>query len=114
MLSLDECIGMSGLTDDEIAVIAEHEHLPTIVAAGLGHHLLQSPKGVFRLRGFISDLLAQAKLAGNGERVKHLDDVLRRFSCVHPVPTVLTPRRARNIHRFGIRKKRRSIQVQGT
>jgi hypothetical protein len=114
MLSLDECIGMSGLTDDEIAVIAEHEHVPIIVAAGLGHHLLKSPKGIFQLRGFISELLGQAKLAGNGERVKHLDGVLRRFNCVHPVPTVLTPPRVRRIPRFGLRKKRRSVQVQGT
>ena len=113
MLSLDECIGMSGLTDDEIAVIAEHEHVPAIVAAGLGHHLLKTPKGVFQLRGFISDLLGQAKLAGNHDQVKRLDGVLRRFNCVHPVPTVLTPPRAQRIARFGIRKKRRSVQAHG-
>src|ERR1700687_1954755 len=54
-------IGMSDLTDDEIAVIAEHEQVPAIVAAELGHGLLKTPKGVFILKGYISDVLEQAK-----------------------------------------------------
>lgn len=90
MLTLDECIGMSGLTEDEIAVIAEHQRVPEIVAAEIGHALLGTPKGVYLLRGCISDLLEQAKLAGRRDKARRLDLVLTRFNAAHPVPRVLS------------------------
>jgi hypothetical protein len=89
MLSLDDCIGMSDLTEDEIAVIAEHEHVPEIVALELGHGLLKTPKGVFILKCCISDVLAQAKLAGKRDKVKRLDLLLTRFNAAHCIPRVL-------------------------
>jgi len=91
MLTLDECIGMSGLTEDEIAVVAEHEHVPEIVAVEVGHALLQTPKGIYVLRCYISDLLEQAKLAGKRDKAKRLDLVLTRFNAAHPTPRVLRP-----------------------
>ena len=33
MLSLKDCIDLSNLSDAEVAAIAEHEHVPEIVAA---------------------------------------------------------------------------------
>jgi hypothetical protein len=89
MLTLDECIGMSGLTEDEIAVIAEHQRVPQIVAVEMGHTLLATPKGIYRLRGFIVDLLERAEEAGRRERAKHLDRVLKLFNARHPTPRVL-------------------------
>ena len=89
MLTLDECIGMSGLTEDEIEVISEHRHLPEIVAVQVGHTLLKTAKGRFVLRGYISDLLAQAKLAGRRDRARHLDNVLTQFMARYPTPRVL-------------------------
>jgi hypothetical protein len=38
MITIDDCIGLSGLTEDEVDAIAEHEHLPEIVAAELGNY----------------------------------------------------------------------------
>jgi hypothetical protein len=89
MVSLDECIGMSGLTEDEVEIVAEHEHLTHMVAAELGYTLLQSPKGVFTLRSYIVDVLERAKLAGKRDKEKHLDLVLMRFNAAHPLPRVL-------------------------
>lgn len=89
MLSLAECIGMSDLTEDEIAVIAEHEHVPEIVAVELGQGLLKTPKGVFILKCYIGDVLEQAKLAGKGDKVKRLDLLLTRFIAAHHIPRVL-------------------------
>ena len=89
MLTLAECIGMSDLTDDEIAVIAEHEHVPEIVAVELGNGLLQTPKGVFILKCYIVDVLEQAKLAGKRDKVKRLDRLLTRFNAAHRIPRVL-------------------------
>ena len=85
ILSLDDCIGMSDLTEDEIAVIAEHEHVPEIVAVELGHGLLTTPKGVFILKCYISDVLEQAKLAGKRDKVKRLDLLLTRFNAAHGI-----------------------------
>jgi hypothetical protein len=89
MLTLEQCIGMTALTDDEIAVIAEHRRVPTIVAVEVGHSLLETAKGKFVLRGYISDLLAKAKLAGRQEKAKHLDRVLAQFNARYPTPRVL-------------------------
>ena len=36
MLSYSDCVGLSELTPEEIAVIAQHEHLPDIVALEIG------------------------------------------------------------------------------
>ena len=89
MLTLDQCIGMSELSEEEIAVIAEHEHLPLILAAELGHTLLKTPKGVFTLRGYFHDALDKAKLSGKRDQVKRLDRLLSRFNAAHPTPRVL-------------------------
>ena len=36
MLTIEDCIGLSGLTEDEIAAVAEHEHLPAMLALEMG------------------------------------------------------------------------------
>jgi hypothetical protein len=45
MISLEDCIGLCGLDEDEVAAISEHEHIPEIAAAGLANYLLQQPHG---------------------------------------------------------------------
>jgi len=80
---------MCGLTEEEVAILAEHEHLPMMVAAELGYTLLKTPKGVFTLRCYIAEALEHAKLAGNRDKVKHVDRVLTRFNAAHPPRRVL-------------------------
>lgn len=89
MFSLDECIGMSDLSEEMIAVISEHEHVPDIVAVGLGEGLLKTPRGLFTLKGYICDVLEQAQLAGKRDKVKQLERVLTRFNAAHRIPRVL-------------------------
>ena len=38
VLTLQDCIALSDLTEEEILAIAEHEHIPEIVAAELGNY----------------------------------------------------------------------------
>ena len=45
MISLEDCIGMCGLDENEVAAIAEHEHIPEIAAAALASYLLNQPHG---------------------------------------------------------------------
>ena len=35
MISLQDCIDLCGLTEEQVLAIAEHEHIPEIVAASL-------------------------------------------------------------------------------
>jgi hypothetical protein len=89
MFSIDECIGMSDLSEEMIAIISEHEHVPEIVAVGLGQGLLRTPKGLFTLKCYICDMREKAQLAGKRDKVKQLERVLTRFSATYRIPRVL-------------------------
>ena len=41
MISLEDCIAMSGLSREEVDAIAEHEHLPEAAAAALAGYLME-------------------------------------------------------------------------
>src|SRR5262245_29909423 len=45
MLTIDDCIGLSELSEEEVLAIAEHEHIPQIAAIELGNSLIQTPDG---------------------------------------------------------------------
>jgi hypothetical protein len=89
MVSLSECIGMSELSEEEVDVIAEHEHVPPMVAAELGQTLLQTRKGIFRLHQMFRDRLAA--LAEKRDRMKEreLSNLYMQFQARYPVPRIL-------------------------
>lgn len=84
MLSLDDCVALSLLTEDEIAAIAEHEHLPMIVAAELGNYLIQTPEGRYRINAMIRDDIRQADARGDMLHALTLKLVLRHYLSEHP------------------------------
>jgi hypothetical protein len=84
MLTLDDCLAFCELSEEEIAAIADHEHLPMIVAAELGNHLIQGPGGALRVKRIILDDLATAGRVGDRGRAVMLKLVLRRFVERHP------------------------------
>jgi hypothetical protein len=43
MITLEDCVALCGLTQDEVHALAEHEHIPDIAAAALGQCLLKQP-----------------------------------------------------------------------
>ena len=45
MITLEDCIAMCGLTEQEVSAIAEHEHIPEIAAAALAQYLLGQERG---------------------------------------------------------------------
>jgi hypothetical protein len=89
MLTLRDCLDFCDLGEDEIHVIAEHEHIPDIVAAELGSTLLNSPKGIYKIRELMLEELERAKLSGQHEKAKRLDQIITRFIATHPLPRVL-------------------------
>jgi len=84
MLSYKDCLGLCDLTEAEIDAIAEHEHLPRLVALELGEYLIHSPEGVPMIRKMIVDDIAHARRHGDLERVLTLRATLRHFIQTHP------------------------------
>jgi hypothetical protein len=89
MLSLRDCIDLSGLSDDELAVIAEHENVPTIVAAEMGNELLGTAKGLYRLHSLFLDSLEQAARSGHLDKEKRIGRIYARFRAQYPMPRLL-------------------------
>jgi|SRR5687767_6592565 len=84
MLTFDDCVALCELTEQEIAAIAEHEHLPMIVAAELGSYLIQGPDGALRVKRIILDDMLAADRVGDSTHALTLKLVLRHFVERHP------------------------------
>jgi hypothetical protein len=86
MLTIEDCIALSELTEEEIDAIAEHEHLPEIVAVELGNYLVHAPGGVPRINAMIRDDIQAAERRGDRLHVLKLKLVLRHFIQEHAIP----------------------------
>ena len=84
MLTLEDCISLCGLSEDEVLAIAEHEHIPEIAAIELGNYLVTSPDGESCIRGMIRDDIAHAVNTGHRDRALALKLVLRNYILSHP------------------------------
>jgi hypothetical protein len=84
MLRLEDCLALCELTEDEVLAIAEHEGLPEIAAAELGHYLVRTPEGEMRIKSIIRDDIAHARGCGDRARELALKLVLRNFVLGHP------------------------------
>lgn len=89
MLSLQDCLDLSDLTEDEIQLIGARANVPQIVAAGIGHQLLKTARGRHQVRQLILDALEQAAAAGDLAEERRLRTVLARFDATHSLPRVL-------------------------
>lgn len=79
MISLEDMVGMSGLSEEEILAIAEHEHIPPSVAASLGAYLSSDQKGLSHVRDMIIDDIRIAQRSGDVEHERQLLHVLHHF-----------------------------------
>ena len=46
MLSIEDCLALCDLTEDEVHAIAQHEHIPEVAAAEMGNYLLLAERDV--------------------------------------------------------------------
>jgi hypothetical protein len=79
MVDLESCIALSGLTEEEIAAIAEHEHIPITVAIELGSYLTRLPDGPERIREIFADDIRAAQQRGDHAHAARLKLTLRHF-----------------------------------
>ena len=84
MLSYEDCLALCELSEEEIAAIAEHEHIPRIVAIEFANFLCYLPGGEPRIRRIILDDIARAKTRGDKIHALALKLVLKRFVERHP------------------------------
>jgi hypothetical protein len=83
MITFDDCMDCCELEEAEIEAIAEHEHVPEIVALELGQYLLGSKKGIRQIKKFIQDDIAEAKSNGHPEKASELRKLLDTFDVRH-------------------------------
>jgi hypothetical protein len=79
MLTLKDCIALSDLTREEIDAIAEHEHLPEVIAAELGCYLVHCADGRQAIRAIIRDDIEAARSRRDFRHAAELKLVLRHF-----------------------------------
>lgn len=84
MLSLEDCIALCGLSEEEVLAIAEHERIPELAAAEMGNYLASAPGGELRIKAMILDDIAAADAQGQRHHVLALKLVLRNFVIQHP------------------------------
>ena len=84
MLSLEDCIGLCGLTEEEVRVLAQHEHIPEIAATELARYLVCDPGGELCIKSMIRDDILAARARGEGDRVLAFKLLLRNYVLKHP------------------------------
>ena len=83
MLPLQDCIELSDLNEEEILAIAEHEHIPEMLAVEMGNYLTHTASGEKRIKRMIVDDIKHAKETGNVEHAAVLKSVLQHYVAEH-------------------------------
>ncbi len=86
MLTYNECLHLSDLTQDEVEAIAEHEHTDPIIAMAIGQYLC-CHNGESKVKKIILDDIAKAQRKGDYAHEKVLRRVLEHFISTHPEHT---------------------------
>jgi hypothetical protein len=79
VLTFEDCLGLCELSEEEIRAIAEHEHLPEIVALELGDCLIRGPSGELLVGHMVIDDIRAAEKRGDLVHAAQLKQTLRHF-----------------------------------
>jgi len=85
MLSLEDCLALCDLSEEEVLAIAHHERIPEIAAVELGNYLVHSPGGEMCIKTIIREDIDEARVQGDRLRELALKLVLRNFVLQHPL-----------------------------
>ncbi|MCK9285153.1 MAG: hypothetical protein M0P39_12835 [Rhodocyclaceae bacterium] len=84
MLSMKECLDYCDLNEDEVSLIAHHEHLSFPMAAQMACGLVQSEEGTGLLRGMLSEAICEAASEGGDDALHRAERALVHFNSAHP------------------------------
>lgn len=79
MLTIEDCIELSGLTEEEVLAIAEHEHVPEMCAVEIGAYLVETPQGEKRVKRMIVEDIEAARARGDRRHVAMLKLALKHY-----------------------------------
>ncbi|WP_290650379.1 hypothetical protein [Aquisalimonas sp.] len=72
MLTIEDCIALSDLTEEQVEAIAKHEHIPRMAAVEMGWYLMQAPEGRQRLTRMIIEDIVNASERGDHQHAANL------------------------------------------
>jgi sulfur carrier protein ThiS len=84
MLTYEDCLALVELTPEQVAVIADRQHVPEMIALELGSHLCGTTQGELRIKRMIVEAIEAARARGDTPRAAQLRLVLRQFIESHP------------------------------
>ncbi|WP_417210798.1 hypothetical protein [Antarctobacter sp.] len=84
MITLDDIEDMTCLSREEIAAVAEHDHLPEVNASCLAEYVMHEHHGAARLQQMICEDIRAALHKGDTAHAKDLYGVLHHFLKAHP------------------------------
>lgn len=84
MISFEDCAALCGLDLDQIAAIAEHEHVPEMEATAIASCLLHREGGTEEIKHMIAGDVRNAVAHGNLQHAAELLRALRHFLRDHP------------------------------
>jgi hypothetical protein len=95
VLTFDDCLALCDLSEEEVRAIAEHEHLPAIVALELGDCLIHAPDGELLINHMVIEDIRAAEQRDDLLRAAQLKQILRHFIEQHLAKQPAAPERQR-------------------
>jgi threonine aldolase len=84
MITLQDIDDMTCLTREEIAAVAEHEHVPELDAALMGDYIMRLHKGPQKVQKMICDDIREALQRDDLVHARDLYTVLHHFLDTYP------------------------------
>ena len=84
MITMEDCLAFSDLTEEEVLAIAEHEHIPEQAAIAFGEYLLSKEHGTEEICKIIVDDIRAAQNRNDQKHTLGLLHVLHHFIRSHP------------------------------
>ncbi len=80
MLTFEDCLALSDLSEAQIIALAEHEHLPEMLALEYGEYLMHSETGAQELKAMID---ADLQRSGSTKNIACLKQILDTYKKAH-------------------------------
>ncbi|MCP4318535.1 MAG: hypothetical protein GY789_21615 [Hyphomicrobiales bacterium] len=84
MISMKDCLAFCDLTEEEVLAIAEHEHMPEMIAIAYAQYLAHKNRGMETVFKMIVDDIRAAQSRSDASHVRELLHVLHHFIRSHP------------------------------
>ncbi len=80
MITLNDLVGFTELTDADVRAIARHEHVTVLEAIGMGCRMMQSSGGQKAIIDFLRDDLQTASTHGDRQMISEIEASLARLA----------------------------------